>query len=356
MKDGSVQSRTIEWLRFFCAALVVLLHAFGPRAASYNNGVYDAIRILFSQGICRVAVPIFFLISGYLFFIKLERWDTRVWTNKLKKRIHTLLIPFFVWNLIAITISLFFFCKKYIFQGGDAPDLQSWFESIGGIRAFWDSVSGLYPIDGPLWFIRNLIILVILAPILYFYLKRTRIVGVLILGLLYLFRCWIRIPGFESTGFMFFSLGAFFSINQISFTTFFQKHRLLITILALPPLIGIVFTYGNNNEALLLFRDIFTLTGSASIIGIASYLIANNKIHEKAFLSNSSFFVFAAHNVFLLLYIMQHINRILPATSQIALLFKYFAAPCITILILLGCYFIMCQLTPRLLAFLTGRD
>ena len=264
MRNDSIQSRTIECLRFFCAALVVLIHTFGPlgpRGASYKNGIYDVVRIVISQGFCRVAVPIFFLFSGYLFFIKLEDWNRQVWINKLKKRVHTLLIPYFLWNLIAIVASLYFY-----FAGGNSPNLASWFKSIGGLRAFWNSLSGLWPIDGPLWFVRNLIILVILSPIIHFYLKRTGIIGLLILGILYVFRWWKEIPGFEIAGIMFFSLGGFFSIHKIDFSLFFKKYRLLTSCISIPLLIGIVLTYGIYNKQYYILRYIFTLVGSASVI------------------------------------------------------------------------------------------
>ena len=355
MKDNSVQSKAIEWLRFFCAVLVVFIHAFGPKVASYKNGVYDTIRILFSQGIGRVAVPIFFIISGFLFFVKLERWDSQIWINKLKNRVHSLLIPYFIWNLIAILVSLYFFSSRWIVKGGAPPNLIIWYENIGGLKAFWNSESGLWPIDGPLWFIRNLIILVILSPIIHYYLKKTGILGLVILGILYIFRWWKEIPGLELSGFYFFSLGGFFSINQIDFSSFFKKYRLLSTSLAVPLLAGIVFTYGNNNVFFPELRGLFTIFGSASVIGIVSYLIGNKKIHERAFLSNSSFLIFAAHNVMLLLMVMLKMNKAFPSTSQIALTIKYFAAPSITIAILLGCYYLMNRWTPRLLAFLTGR-
>lgn len=354
MKDNSVQSRTIEWLRFFCAVLVVFIHAFGPKVASYKNGVYDTTRILISQGIGRVAVPIFFLISGYLFFLKLEKWNTQIWINKLKKRIHSLLIPYFIWNLIAILVSLYFYSAPWILKGGDPPDLVIWYNNIRGFRAFWNSDSGLWPIDGPLWFIRNLIILVILSPILYCFLKKTGIVGLVVLGLLYVFRWWEELPGLELSGFFFFCVGGFFSINQIDFSSFFKKYRLLTTSLTIPILVGIVLTYGNSNEFYLKLRGLFTIFGSASVIGIVSYLIKNQKIHERAFLSNSSFLIFAAHNVMLLLMVMLKIDKVIHSTSQIALTIKYLAAPSITIAILLGCYYIMNRWTPRLLAFLTG--
>jgi Acyltransferase family. len=269
--------------------------------------------------------------------------------RQVKKRIHTLLIPYILWNLIAILVSLFF-----CFKSGTFSNLASWFESIGGFRAFWNSSSGLWPIDGPLWFIRNLIILVVISPIIHYFVKQSGIIGLIVLGVLYVFRWWKEIPGFEIAGIMFFSLGSFFSINQIDFSSLFKRHRLLTTCLAIPVLVGIVFTYWGNNDIYQKFRCIFTLVGSASVIGIVSYLIENNKIHERAFLSNSSFLIFAAHNVFLLGKITSHMSKIYTSTSQIALIIKYFAAPSITIIILLGCYYAMSKLTPRLLALLTG--
>ena len=125
---NSITSKTIEWLRFFCIVVVVLLHAVGSpmdgrEVISYHNGVYDTIRILFSEGFCRIAVPTFFLISGYLFFFKLEEWSTDIWFNKLKKRVRTLLIPYLLWNLIAIIVSLMLLLHNYVLGSGVLPGL-----------------------------------------------------------------------------------------------------------------------------------------------------------------------------------------------------------------------------------------
>ena len=57
----SLQSRTIDSLRFPMAFAVVLLHA-SAAGAHGDYPVYSTLCILLAQGICRVAVPCFFLI------------------------------------------------------------------------------------------------------------------------------------------------------------------------------------------------------------------------------------------------------------------------------------------------------
>ena len=95
MKDDSVKSKTIEWLRFFCAAAVVVLHSAGKPlegnvVISCQYGAYDAIRILFSHGLCRVAVPLFFFISGYIFFVglhTLDGWNAKCGTRSASSEV-----------------------------------------------------------------------------------------------------------------------------------------------------------------------------------------------------------------------------------------------------------------------------
>ena len=183
MADSSVISRSIDWLRFPCAAAVVLLHAFGQPLAgndciSFRFGAYDTIRILFSEGVCRVAVPIFFFISGYLFFVRLEHWDTKAWAGKLKKRVKSLLVPYLIRNIIAFLILLVIEYGKMMIKNTLAlqfQDLQALYNNVGGLRMFWDAKSG-YPLNDPLWFIRNLLVYVTVAPIIYLFLKKDLII------------------------------------------------------------------------------------------------------------------------------------------------------------------------------------
>ena len=81
----------------------------------YESGFYNIVQVLFSQGICRVAVPMFYFISGYLFYNELKEWNWEVYGRKLKSRVSTILIPYCIWNIIG----WFLLCLNHsFFKGG----------------------------------------------------------------------------------------------------------------------------------------------------------------------------------------------------------------------------------------------
>lgn len=358
MKSNSIQSKTIEWLRFFCIAAVVLLHAVGDPLEgkdiiSYQYGAYDTTRILFSEGLCRVAVPIFFFVSGYLFFVKLEEWRTDVWVAKLKRRGRTLLLPYLLWNLIAIVFSVMMLYAKYVLKGGDVPDIAGWYDSIGGLRAFWNSGTGGTPYNYPLWFIRDLIVFVILSPILFYYVKKTGIVGLVLLYLAFVFNIWGNVPGFSEEGLFFFSLGAFLSVRKIDFTTICQKHLLISICVAVPLVLAMVYTYGNYDEAWGYAHRLFTLFGSVATIGIVATLFQKGRIQYHQLLSKSSFLVYAAHGRIVLPIFQYVFGKVMP-NNQIGLIINYFSASLCTIAVLVLCYFFLSRWMPKTLSVLTG--
>jgi fucose 4-O-acetylase-like acetyltransferase len=59
---------------------------------------------LFSYVLGGIAVPLFFFISGFLFFLNIENFNLQSYGNKLQTRGKTLLIPYLFWNLFAIAI------------------------------------------------------------------------------------------------------------------------------------------------------------------------------------------------------------------------------------------------------------
>lgn len=96
------QSKVINAMRFPLITLVVLFHLHTPESiveSPYTS--YNIVASFFSaNGIARLAVPTFFLISGY--FYHLKDWSKLVYIDKLRKRLHNLLIPYLLWNGIPI--------------------------------------------------------------------------------------------------------------------------------------------------------------------------------------------------------------------------------------------------------------
>ena len=146
-------SAKISNMSFVCAIMVVLIHS--PRATTVGSIEWMWTTIV-QNGICQMAVPYFFLVSGF-FLAKQVREGASWWKVEIKKRIRSLLIPFFIFNF------LYSMCKVILF----ANNLWTWKHWA----ALFISTIGFIPFGGvsmgSLWYIRTLIILVLISPLLY---------------------------------------------------------------------------------------------------------------------------------------------------------------------------------------------
>ena len=105
MTNDELQSKTIAFLRFPLIVGVVLIHCYykelpigGVKIPVMDEyPIYKLIADLFSQVLARTAVPLFFLISSYLFFYK-SSFSWPMYDSKLRKRAQTLLLPYLFWN------------------------------------------------------------------------------------------------------------------------------------------------------------------------------------------------------------------------------------------------------------------
>jgi len=114
-----------------------------------------------------------------------------------------------------------------------------------------------------------------------------------------------------------------------------------------------VLTHGNNDDAWGYAHRLFTLLGSSCTIGIVAVLFQKQVLKVHRFLSNSSFFVYSAHGAMILTLIQSYLGNVLPG-NQAGLIINYFAAPCITVLMLVTCYYILSRILPKTLSVLTG--
>lgn len=259
------------------------------------------------------------------------------------RRIKTLVVPYVLW--IVLSVLFYWLLSKLRLTDTNGP-----YFSLG---AFWDTGTGL-PHNYPLWFVRNLIVLNVLAPVIAFYIQRTRVPGLAVLFLLYFFNIWLQLPGFEATGFFFYSLGAFLSLSKLSLAAICKKYRWLTASISIPLLILLVLSYGNHPALWEHTHRLFTLTGSVALIGCAAGLYEEHRIRYNRFLSSSTFFIYAAHGTIALPIIQSCLRKLWPSTQSFALIFKYITAPVFTVLLLLFCYRIGTRLSPKAFRILSG--
>lgn len=254
--------------------------------------LYDLFNNIIAEEIARVAVPLFFVISGYLFFYNTDL-NLKSYKTKLIKRFHSLLIPYILWNIF---VGIFqYISQKYlneITSGGKSFILDyKWYEWI---KIFWNFTDGT-PICNQFWFIRDLMVIVIISPLIYFFIKKTKIYGLLLIFILYLTNSLPKFSFYTVEPYYFF-LGAYFSINKIDivdFSTQYFKNKIWLysVLLLLSVLISYQYIPLNNNY----FHKLTVLIGIFLSFSIIRNLLANGTIITRNKLADSTFFLYAYH-------------------------------------------------------------
>jgi surface polysaccharide O-acyltransferase-like enzyme len=349
-------SLRLKLLRFPPIIGVMYIHAYGTvihyPGGSFGtadlNSLTNVIRILLSEGIARTAVPLFFLMSGYLFFATFH-WSQQTYLAKILSRLRSLLIPFLFWNLAVLA---FFALAQAV------PATQPYFTGLGkkiaeyGLFDYVNAVFGLtgYPIAYHFWFIRDLMLLVLLAPALAAIVRFVPIPFFLAVYVCWVTESWpVSMPG--AVGVFFFSAGALCGIREQSLFAFDRFSRVIYLIYA-PLLIADVVWYEAwfnvyIHRTGLIFGVLAALCVTRQILGVpwlCKGLVA---------LGGASFFVYAAHEPLL------GVARLLafkyvPLDGAYTMLALYLGIPLLVTATLAGCHSILRMLCPRLLSLITG--
>lgn len=145
--------------------LIVIHHSFNIDIdfnASIKSCAWAVERYLYNLSEC--AVPVFFFISAMLFYRNYVN-DKSTYLTKVKKRIVSLIIPYTLFNILG-------YIKHVLFSGS--------------IFSFWGLLKSICISDTmPLWFLRELFVLVLLAPIISL-IKQKKILMLLIWGVVFI--------------------------------------------------------------------------------------------------------------------------------------------------------------------------
>ena len=293
------------------AFMVVHIHApfLLQEGAVWSNNLSCTLWIITSRVICQLAVPTFFLISGYYFFTNLENWDWKKYVEKLKKRSKTVLLPYLIWNTLFIIPSIILVIAGVF----DLEYMCDSFAKRGWLRIFWDSnnngvvqipnVLGVnmgagYPQDGPLWFIRDLMVMFTLSPFIYWILKKSGVYGLIVGGAFYVFNIWLPFSGFSSTSMFFFMTGAWLMMEKKEPIVEFEKIKKMAIIGTSVLLISTTFLYNYNATYYDISMRMFRIFAIPLVFLIIARMLEDETIKIYRTLSGCGFFIFAAHNYF----------------------------------------------------------
>ena len=346
-------SKTIDFVRFPLIVGVVMIHSGLEDLVDISQyPVFANISFLVSRVIALIAVPLFFFISGFLFFYKTNTFTKKLYLTKIKRRIHTLLIPYIFWNIVIV---IGYFIIQTLLPNLMFGEIKfvSDYSFRDWIAIFWDSANGNVPINTALWFIRDLMVVCCLSPLVYWLIKKLDILIIIILGVLYVTDIWIDIPGLSIACVFFFSAGAYFSITKKNFIQLltpdkYKSYLLTYIIIALTCLyINDIHIDGQKWGGVL-----NRLTGIAAVISTSAYFIRKGKWAPNSFLTSSAFFIYSYHLT--LAFIRKYIVNLLQPHSEIALLGIYLLWPTFIICLGLVLYYLMRRFVPKFTAVITG--
>ena len=344
-----LQSKTIDCLRFPMAVAVVVLHQ-GSDSIVGATGALRCLCVFFSEGICRLAVPLFFFVSGYLFFNNLNDWSWTAWRVKIRHRVKSLFIPYFLWNSIAFLVFW-----GFSFHLGNGMSFCQYFHKVGGVQLFWNTGSGIpfggtvFPLDSPLWFIRDLMVYTLLTPVIYTFIKGMGLTGyVVVLGI------FVIVSGLIPEGFVFFLTGSVLQINGKNIVRIIWDKRIFFYTFASVFLIALLITSGYSQYWSRFFKILFLFFGIGASFCVMASLILKDLIRNHSFLVRSSFFIFASHRILIHQSLVSPlVNHILPSSIGWDCL-EFFITPAIVVLFCLGLFALMELVLPRTTKTLIG--
>lgn len=356
MQLDSRSSERLSLLRFPLVVGVVFIHAYETEVglASGRIGVADTavvtdfIRNLLSQGVGRLAVPLFFLMAGYLFHLGF-RCSWAGYRAKLASRARSLLIPFLFWN--AVVLAFFAVAQRL-------PATQAYFSGRQAAIAsygLYDYLNALLgfdrpPVAYPFWFIRDLMVMVVLTPVVCLLLRvLPRLTLGVVLALWYLSLSPFYVPSVVAMAW--FYAGAWLASSGRSL---FALDRHGPKIVAAYVVVLIADTLSKAEPYSGYLHRLGIVLGVASALYLSGGWQARPALRRLLLaLSGLSFFVFALHEPMLTL-VRKLAYRVFAPSTDAAILLAYLTIPLVVIAVACAVYGLLRRLAPRPLAWVSG--
>jgi surface polysaccharide O-acyltransferase-like enzyme len=146
-------SDSLRIANIMCTLLVIAIHYNTKHDMDLSSGFTwnYYLQEFITNGLARVAVPFFAFIAGLFFFLSYKNLSS--YPKAIKKRINSLLIPYLV-------ASFLIFIVEYVYG------VIQWDLSLENFDLFIRDVL-FTPISVQFWFLRDLMILVLLTPIIF---------------------------------------------------------------------------------------------------------------------------------------------------------------------------------------------
>jgi hypothetical protein len=324
----------------------------GTLGATHSAPLVDAVKYFISKEVAAPAVPILFLMSGYLFFEGL-RFSWSAYGKKLRRRVDTLLVPFLFWNgatLLLYLVGENLPATRNYFLGNPQWPLVANFHWTDYLRAF--GIGGIYPIAYQFWYVRDLMAMVLLVPVFAAILSGRAALPFLALTFVMWAGNFTPIAWPSAGVVFFFFLGGYLSSARVDICDLDSRGKWIALLGFLPLAVFDLALRGSAaqdpvHKALILvgIANVWWLTGIAQgHAGLEAWLVRQGA---------ASFFVFSAHEP--LLMICRRLSlKVLARHSDSAALLFFVAMPVLLAGFLIMVYRGLDRLVPGFLAVITG--
>ena len=339
-------SDAITWLRFPLISFIILLHCYSVQRLEGSHETYFKVLYPFSLWLGETGVPVFFFISGFLFFLSKKNYS-----QKLQTRIQTLLIPYLLWNLMLLMLYIAAWAVGHPQEINDRS--LSDYTLIDYLRLFWDRGSfdkgNFVPLLCPLWYIRNLLIMSILSPIFYYIIRSAREVFLLGITILWLISYH---NAFIPQTILFFCLGAYFSIHSINPLQMVEKRKDLFVFLFALFAIGDIISHITHGTPInLQIHRLSLIFNIPAFLLLADYCARHHYTNQ--LFPNSAFIVFCVHYPIVVLLRKFCISKFPDASDGIHIIL-YFICVIISTLLSIWIYQILDKYLPNVKRVLSG--
>ena len=314
----SFLSEIFSLIRLPLIVLVTYAHSYGGVMEGYSVlesgwNSYEVLKIMMSQTLVKVAMPTFFVMSGYLFFANTDTFSRNIYKQKIGRRVKTLLIPYIIWNLLM------------------AVKLKTFNLSIF-----------VNPANMPLWFLRDLMIVSLLTPIIYIGVKKLNYWIFLLLLPIYLTGIWAIQPGPNPYAICFFTLGAYLSIKKINLIIACLKLEKVAYFLTVLLALAMILTYSSiaYSWLVLCFRVISVVT----VFCLAYRILSRTSKRIPQTACDASYFIYLAHYVFFFSVIDTTFLSFF-GTSTTSLCAHYLLCPLVKVVIFVLFYYLYRKVT-----------
>jgi peptidoglycan/LPS O-acetylase OafA/YrhL len=224
------------------------------------------------------------------------------------------------------------------------------------MSGFWSSTindNGM-PANNPLWFMRDLMVVTLMAPAINYLVKgRYGLLSIILLAACYAINVRIPVCGMSMEAILFFSVGAYLAIHEVDITSI-PKHLGVMMLLLYIPVQLFMNGLSSDCEYIHCFDLLTSFVKITAVFYLVSLLFKKKILKPTPRLSKISFLLYALHGIVINPVIMLLYKLSGCTDNPLALLGIYVTTPIIMVAVTQFLYATMTKFTPGIAKAVTG--